>query len=270
MKVAVFDTTGASKGSIDLPQQFSSEYRPDLIRRAVLTLQNNQRTKYGASPEAGFRHSARISKRRRDYRGCYGHGISRVPRKIMSRRGERMNWVGAIAPGTVGGRRAHPPKAEKNWSTKINKKEKRAAIRSALAATMTTELVQARGHAPPKDYPFIVDQIEDIKTTKMVIEALSKLGFDDELNRVTERKIRAGKGKLRGRKYKSKVGPLIVISKECGLERAARNIPGVEVALVNELNAELLAPGTHAGRLTLFSRDSIQRIEKEGLYDGSN
>ena len=84
-----------------------------LIKRAVLTLQNNKRQRYGANPEAGKKVSAALSKRRRKYRGSYGHGISRVPRKILSRRGTSMNWQGAFAPGTVGGRRAHPPKAEK-------------------------------------------------------------------------------------------------------------------------------------------------------------
>ena len=157
MKLKILSTQNAEKGSIDLPPQFLEVPRQDLVKRAVLTIQSNSRQKYGTNPDAGKRHSTRISKRRRDYRGCYGHGISRVPRKITSRRGTRMNWVGAEAPGTVGGRRAHPPKAEKNWKKKINDKERRKAIRSALSAVMLKDLVIKRGHKLPETYPFILD-----------------------------------------------------------------------------------------------------------------
>ncbi len=125
MKLNIISTSKEKKKEIDLPSQFNEEVRPDVISRAVLAIQSNKRQPYGASPEAGKRASAEISRRRHDYRGSYGHGISRVPRKILTRRGTRMYWVGAFAPGTVGGRRAHPPKVEKNYSQKINKKERR-------------------------------------------------------------------------------------------------------------------------------------------------
>ena len=46
----------------------------------------------------------------------------------MSRSGTRLNFTGAFAPGTVGGRRAHPPKAEKNWQEKVNKKDKAGIV----------------------------------------------------------------------------------------------------------------------------------------------
>ena len=72
-----------------------------------------------------MKQSAKLSKRRRAYRGSYGFGISRTPRKILSKRGRRLGWVGAVAPNTVGGRRTHPPKAEKIWREEINTKERR-------------------------------------------------------------------------------------------------------------------------------------------------
>ena len=136
MDLAVYGITKVEVNRKKLPEQFSELIRPDLIERAVFAIQSHKKQPYGASPEAGKRHSARISRRRHKYKTSYGHGISRVPRKIMSHRGERFNWVGALAPGTVGGRRAHPPKAEKIVDQKINKKERKKAIRSALAATL--------------------------------------------------------------------------------------------------------------------------------------
>ncbi len=267
MKIPIMSIAKTEIGKSDLPIQFHEEIRPDIIKKAVEVIQACRRQPYGTDPRAGQKVSAKISRRRRDYKGSYGHGISRVPRKIMSHRGTQFNWVGALAPGTVGGRRAHPPKAEKIWEIDMNKKERRKAIRSAMAATLVKELVARRGHKVPATYPFIVEnKFEDLDKTKLVQETLEKLGFDAELTRTKKRKIRAGKGKLRGRKYKTKKGPLLVVSKKCKLLKTARNIPGIEVVEVNSLNAELLAPGCEIGRLTLFSQAALERLEKEKLF----
>jgi large subunit ribosomal protein L4e len=258
---------GNESGNKELPNQFSEEIRPDLIKRAVLIIQSNKRQKYGASPEAGKRASAKLSRRRHDYRGSYGIGISRVPRKIMSRRGTRMNWVGAFAPGTVGGRRAHPPKGEKSWGKDINRKEMNKAIRSAMAASVSREKVKERGHIIPTSYPFIIDnKFESLKKTKEVKIALEKIGIKDDLERAVKKKLRAGKGKLRGRSYKKRKGPLIVVGKECSLSKSARNISGVDVAEVRNIDAELLAPGAKPGRLTLWTVSSIDLLEKGRLF----
>ncbi len=266
MKAKIRDMKGKAGKDINLPRQFDEPLRKDLIKLAVLALQANKRQPYGAKPRAGKRASAKISRRRHDYRGAYGYGISRVPRKILSRRGTRMNWEGAFAPGTVGGRRAHPPKAVKKWHKKINKKEKRKAIRSALSASIIEELVKKRGHLI-KDYPLIVeDKFEDIGKTKDVIKALGKLGLNDELKRCSVRKIRAGKGKNRGRKYKTKKGPLIVVSKDCKLKKSASNLSGFDVEVVENINVELLAPGTIPGRATIFTESAIKRLEDKKLF----
>ena len=267
MKLNILNLSNVETGKKELPLQFNEEFRPDLIKRAVSTIQNNKRQRYGSAPGAGMRASADISKRRHNYRGCYGHGISRVPRKILTRRGTQFNWVGAIVSGTIGGRRAHPPKAEKIWEKKINMKERRKAIRSAIAATVDKNIVEKRGHSVPDNYPFIIEnKFEDIDKTKTVESILKKLGLEKELERSSGKTIRAGKGKLRGRKYKSKKGPLFVVSKECRLEKSANNIPGIDIVKVENINAEFLAPGTHPGRLTIFTESAIDKLEKEKLF----
>lgn len=267
MKLNIINLENKEIGKKELPEQFSEEVRPDLIKRAVHAIQSHKRQKYGASPDAGKRASAYLSKRRKKYRGTYGIGQSRTPRKIMSRRGRRMFYVGAFAPQTVGGRRAHPPKPEKEWSKKINKKERRKAIRSAMTAVMIKEIVKGRNHFVPENYPFIVDdKIEKINKTKEAKEALEKLGFGKELERSSVKKIRAGKGKARGRKYRKKKGLLIVTSKECNLTKTAKNIAGIDIEQVKNINAELLAPGAEPGRITLFTKSAIEKIEKEGLF----
>src|SRR3989338_7895344 len=267
MKLDVLDSTKNKVGEIKLPPQFAEEFRPDLIQRAVLAIQSHKRQSYAASKEAGKRASAKLSRRRRDYRGSYGFGISRVPRKILTRRGTRMNWVGAFAPGTVGGRRAHPPKSEKILWKKINEKERAKSIRSAIAATVIKEAVAQRGHIVPDNYPFILDdKFESLDSTKKVIDAFKKIGLESELLKAKEKKVRAGKGKSRGRKYEKRKGPLIVVSKTGILTKAAANIPGVDVVEVKSLNAELLAPGAKAGRLTLWTIAAINILKNEGLF----
>ncbi len=267
MKLDIRNNANLKSGSCDLPVQFSESYHPNLIKRAVHVLWSTARQVYGADPQAGKRHSSKLSKRRRKYRGCYGFGISRVNRKIHSRRGTRFHWVGAFSPQTVGGRRSHAPKAEKIWAKKINKKENRKAIRSAMAATVDKVLVSSRGHKVPEQYPFILSSdFESLKTTKEVIAALKGLGFTDELARSSIKKVRAGKGKMRGRKYKTKKGVLIVVSQEAPLIKAAQNIPGVDVVAVHAINTELLAPGALAGRATLWSKAALTQLTEKKLF----
>ena len=168
MKAKILTVDGKEGKEIELPKQFEEDIHPNLIKRAVLAVESKERQSYGAMPKAGQRSSAVLSRRRRKYRGSYGHGISRVPRKIMWRRGRHFGWEAAFAPGTKGGRRAHPPKAEKILEEKINKKEKRKAIRSALAASVLKKHVEDR-HETPENIPLILEsKFEDLEKTKSV------------------------------------------------------------------------------------------------------
>jgi len=267
MKLAIKDLKAAEKGSVELPAQFGEAFRPDLIKRAVQSIQSLNLTPYGAHARAGMRQSGELSRRRKNYRGSYGHGISRVPRKILTRRGTRFFWVGAVAPGTVGGRRAHAPKAQKLTEKDINTKERKKAIRCALSASMMKEVVVARGHRIPDSYPFILsNDLEQISKVKELIAALNALGFGDELDRTNTKTIRAGKGTMRGRKYKKKTGPVLVVSKTCPLNKVT-SLPGVDVIRVDELNTSILAPGTDPGRAVLFSEDAIKVMKEDNLFN---
>ena len=267
MKLAILSKDGSKKGDFTMPADYLVSVRADVIKRVVIAIEANMRQRYGADPEAGMKVSAKLSRRRRDYRGSYGHGISRVPRKIMSRRGTRFNWVAAEAPGTVGGRRAHPPKSEKSYELKVNTKERRLAIRSAIAASLDKKMVVARGHAVPENYPFIVDSsFESLTQTKDLRAALEKIGFSNELLRTSVTGIRAGKGKLRGRRKTTKNGALFITSVSSPLRKAIANIPGFSCATVTHLNARLLAPGGEPGRLIVMTEAAAQKLQNEKLY----
>jgi large subunit ribosomal protein L4e len=172
----------------------------------------------------------------------------------------------AFAPGTVGGRQAHPPRAEARVVKEIPKKEKHLALLSAIAATASKETVELRGHEVEGvlEIPLVVeDSLSELTKAKEVEEAFTNLGLLTDIYRVREsRGIRAGKGKHRGRKMKQAIGPLIVITENKGIVKAASNLPGVDVVTVSDLNAEVLAPGTHAGRLTVWTTSAIAEVGK--------
>ena len=266
MKAQVYDLEGKKTKTIDLPVQFFEEIRQDLVMRTFLAYQSHNRQPYGAYTKAGQRASAELSRRRRDFKTAYGHGISRIPRKSLWHRGTQFGWVGAFAPGTVGGRKAHAPKSQKIWFKKINKKERRKALRSALAASVVPELIKSRGHLF-LEAPLILDsKMESINKTKNVEILLEKLKLEKELERISQIKIRAGRGKSRGRRYITKKGPLFVVSNECPLIKSARNIPGIDICTVENINIALLAPGGTPGRLTIYSENAIDKIKSENLF----
>lgn len=265
--VPILNLESAQIGKIELPKQFNEPIREDLIFKAFRIASLNARQPYGSDPLAGKRKVSKLSRRRRKYKTAYGRGISRVPRKTLARRGAGMwVWVGAKAPSTRGGFEAHPPKIEKRWRLKINKKERRKSIRSALAASFDLNFV-SKSHAVPKNWPFVVsDDFENIEKTSKLREILEKLDFKDELKRCSIKKIRAGKGKLRARRVVKRKGPLLVFDKMCKTMLAAKNIPGIETALVNWLNIILLSHGGRPGRLVLFTKSALEKISKEQLY----
>jgi large subunit ribosomal protein L4e len=257
--VHIYSLEGKPAEEIDLPSIFYEEIRPDLIKRAVISAQTARIQAWGPDEMAGKRTSAHTWGK--------GHGVARVRRVKGSR--YPAAGLGAFSPQTVGGRRAHPPKVEKILHERINKKERRLAIRSAIAATKDKKLVDFRGHAVDKipELPIVVvDEIETIKKAKQVRELFERLGVWADVERVmNSRKVRAGRGKMRGRRYRQAVGPLIVVGQERGIELGARNLPGVDVVRVEALGAEDLAPGGVPGRLTIWTKSAVQKLA-EGIF----
>jgi large subunit ribosomal protein L4e len=254
MKANVIDLSGNVAGQVELPKVFEEEYRPDLIKRAVLAAQANRLQPYGPHFYAGMNTSARS--------WGPGHGVSRVPRILNGRRA-------AGIPMAVGGRRSHAPQPTADRTEKINNKERRKAIRSAIAATTVPVLVSARGHLFSRDLPVVAQNaLENLTKTAEVKKFLEAAGLWSDVERAKLGKnVRAGKGKFRGRRYKKRKSILIVAGQDQGLRMAARNLPGVDIVTVERLNAELLAPGTKAGRLTIWTESSLQKLNDKNVRE---
>ena len=261
VSVKVHTLDGKKRGTVTLPEVFDTPLRRDIIKRAVLAQQSARYQRHGVDPMAGKRTSAES--------WGVGHGRARVPRRKGA--GYRSASHAAFAPFTVSGRKTHPPEAAKDPLERINKKERRLAIRSAIAATANREIVSSRGHIFESDeLPIvIIDKLQELQTTADVQEVLENLGVWTDIVRVKNgRKVRGGNARRRGRKYRRPVGPLIIITDDGGIRQAARNIPGVNVEYVSKLNAELLAPGTQPGRLTIWTKSAIESLVKGGSEGG--
>ncbi len=245
MKAQVTSLDGGVSRSIELPEIFSEEYRPDLIKKAVMALQSTRRQPHGTDPFAGIRSSA--------VGWGSGRGSSHVPR---IKNGSRA----AKVPQAKGGREAHPPKVAKVLIKEINQKEKQKAFRSAVAASVNPELIKGRGHLFEGAVPVILeDRFETIGKTAEIITALTTAGvYNDVIKAKDSRKVKAGRGKMRGRRFKQRKSLLIVTADKP--LTAARNLSGVDAVTVDQLNVEHLAPGMLAGRLTVWTESALVRL----------
>ena len=261
MKIKLLDIKGTEKGSIDLPKEFSAPVREDIVAK-VLEAKKKQQP-YAPSPVAGKQHSAKgkLVHRRHVWRSGYGRGASRVPRKIFSQRGSHFNWEAAEVPQARGGMRAHPPKVAHFLKVlKINKKEMKIAFASALSATANEKYVLEKYSSIDKvdaKIPLVISISGKLKV-KDLLAGLNKILGKDLYNVAIKKKsIRAGKGTMRGRKYKSNAGMLLVVGDKEDVKTKM-----FEVKTVNELGVADLAKGG-LGRLTIYTEKAVADLGKK-------
>jgi len=260
MKAEILDISGKKQKDITLPSFFSEKIRYDLILKILEAKKHKQ--PHSPSPVGGKQHSAsgKVKHVRHVWKTSYGKGLSRIPRMIMSRRGSQFNWVGAEIPSTVGGRRAHPPKILSMINTKkINKKELALALKSSIGATADKKQVMRKyanlEEKQLRPLPIIVDsKIANLKT-KELIDSLKKI-LGKELFKISikTKSVRPGKGKARGRKYKSNAGALIVLGKDEKIKTGAFDIVNATTVGINDL-----AKGG-PGRLTVYTENAIKDL----------
>lgn len=262
MKATIHSLDGKKGAQITLPNVFEERYLPDVIARAVIAKQSRKLQPKGSDVLAGLRTTAEYIGRRAAFRSGINKGKARLPH--VKSGGGGLGRVMRV-PHAVGGRRAHPPKVGKVIVKQINKKENALAVRSAIAATTDKKLVAARGHKIEDitELPIIFnDKLEEVTKTKEAMTALESVGIGKDLERAKVKKVRAGKATRRGKKYKRKKSVLIVVSKG---GKAFKNMPGVDVMRASTIDIEQLAPGSQAGRLTIYTESAIKKLgEKYG------
>lgn len=251
---AVVERTASN---VVLPAVFSTGIRPDIVNFVHTNIAKNRRQGHAVNFKAGMKHSAES--------WGTGRAVSRIPRVGGS--GTSRNGQGAFGNMCRKGRMFAPIRIWRRWHRRSNLKQKRYAVATALAASAILPLVQARGHRVDNvpELPFVVsDAVEKIERTKEAVRFLRETGAWGDVQKVIDTvKVRAGKGKLRNRRYRSRRGPLVVYSgANVPLIKALRNVPGVEVAHVSRLNLLQLAPGGHVGRFIIWTEGAFQELNK--------
>lgn len=253
--ISVFSLSGDKTSTTPLPAVFEAPIRPDIVQFVHTNMNKNNRQAYAVSIVAGKQVSA----------SSWGTGraVARIPR--VGGGGTSRSGQGAFGNMCRGGRMFAPTKTWRKWHRKINTTQKRYAVASALAASAVPALVMARGHKVEQvpEIPLVLDSaLESTKKTSVAKEILAAVGaYDDVEKAANSKQVRAGKGKMRNRRYTQRRGPLIVYAENDGVEQAFRNLPGVELCCVSRLNLLQLAPGGHMGRFCIWSEKAMSSID---------
>merc|ERR1712038_368512 len=249
------DKNAPTGTTVCLPAVFRAPVRPDIVSLMHNNIAKNKRQPYCVSEPAGHQTSAES--------WGTGRAVSRIPRV----RGGGTHRSGQAAFGNMcrGGRMFAPLKTWRRWHKRCNINQRRYAMTSAIAATGVPALIMAKGHKVDEvpEIPLVVSNAaQEYKKTKQAVDLLKQLGAWDDVKRVyATRRMRAGRGKSRDRKHVQKLGPAIIYAQDNGIVRAFRNIPGVEVLDVNNLNVLRLAPGGHVGRFLIFTEDAFKALD---------
>ena len=257
MKIATYITTGTKDGEIELPLIFSTPFRRELIHKAWINLTSHKFQPQGRHPSAGQDVVADSND------PPTGQGVSRVARAQGGGGGRQ--GQGAEVASTRGGRQAHPPIVGKVIYKKLNKKENKLALCSAIAATSSKTIIESRGHKIEgiESFPIIVsDDIESISKSNEIVKVLESLKLTQDTDRLESRKSRSGQSRLRGRSKKVGKSVLFVTKEDKEMSKAIGALPGVEVKSVKDLSVLDLAPGSHPIRLTVYSKSAIEEIAK--------
>jgi len=215
----------------------------------------NHRQAYSVSNDAGHQTSAES--------WGTGRAVSRIPR--VGGGGTQRSGQGAFGNMCRGGRMFAPTKIWRRWHRRINVNQKRYAVASALAASAVPALVMARGHRVDEvpELPLVVENsLQGVIKTREAYAIMESIGAGQDCDKAKDsKKIRAGKGKMRNRRYVLRRGPLVIYDSKEGVEKAFRNLPGVETTSVDRLNLLQLAPGGHVGRFCVWTQAAFEKLD---------
>jgi len=245
-----------TKVKVQLPAVFRAPIRPDIVSFVHDQLSKNRRHPFAVSEKAGMQTSAES--------WGTGRAVARIPR--VRGGGTHRSGQGAFGNMCRGGRMFAPTKTWRRWHRRVNIKQRRYAIVSAIAASGIPALVMAKGHRIEEtpEVPLVLsDSIEALKKTKEAVRILKKTHAWNDIEKVyATKRFRAGKGKMRNRRRVMKRGPLVIYNTDNGITRAFRNIPGVTLLNVARLNLLKIAPGGHLGRFCIWTESAFKRLDQ--------
>jgi large subunit ribosomal protein L4e len=261
--VSVFDPeTAEVVATVALPAVFTAPIRSDVIHDVHTLMAKNARQAYAVGLVSGMQTPA-VS-------WGTGRAVARIPR--VPGGGTSRSGQGAFGNMCRGGRMFAPNKIWRRWHKKISVGQRRFAVSSALAATAVPALVMARGHRVDQvpEFPLVLaDSLNRVSKTKEAIAVLTKCGAMADVEKVkASKKVHTGVGKMRNRRYTQRRGPMVVYDVSEGLDKAFRNLPGVELTLVDNLSLLDLAPGGHLGRFVVWTKGAFEKLDSIfGTYE---
>ncbi len=220
--ITVYNEKSQPSGErVTLPAVFKAPIRPDIVSFIHSEISKNRRQAYAVSEKAGHQTSAES--------WGTGRAVARIPR--VRGGGTHRSGQGAYGNMCRGGRMFAPTKAWRRWHRKVNIKQRRYALVSALAASALPSLVMAKGHRieSTPELPLVLsDKVEDVKKTKEAVKILRNTAAWNDIEKVkATKRFRAVKGKMRNSRRIMKRGPLLIYNKDNGITKAFRNIPGL-------------------------------------------
>jgi len=268
--VSVYDIeiADAVVSTVTLPAVFTAPIRSDVVHYVHTLMAKNARQAYAVSNEAGHQTPAES--------WGTGRAVSRIPR--VPGGGTSRSGQGAFGNMCRGGRMFGPTKIWRRWHRHISVNQRRYAVSSALAATAIPALVMARGHRIDNvpEFPLVVSdslnsvsKINEKNGVRGAKSVLQRIGAYEDVEKARDsKKIRCGVGKSRNRRYTQRRGPLIIYDVSEGLVKAFRNLPGVDLANVDNLSLLDLAPGGHLGRFCIWTKGAFEKLDSLfGIYE---
>jgi len=156
-KTTSLTLTGDKEGEIELPLVFSTPFRRELIHKAWTNLNSHKFQRQGRHPTAGMDVVADTNN------PPTGQGISRIAR-MRGGGGGRQGQAGEVA-SIRGGRQAHPPNVNKVIYKKLNKKENKLALCSAISSIAPLEYTVNLIGSEPGDRSKTLKSLIDLAST---------------------------------------------------------------------------------------------------------
>jgi len=237
----VVSTEGGRLQEMPIPNVFNHEYKLWVIDRAIVAENTWNLQPQGHYLLAGMQTTA-------VYVGRYGVRRTgrHVGRAINPREKLAKGAMGKVrrVPSSVTGKRATPHLIEKRIREKINKKEYTVALYGAMAKTFK--------NLPE---PIILEsKVESIKNTKEINKLLKELKIIT--NKKTNPSTKKTKRSAKQKKYKHIV--TIVVKEDKGIVKAARNIPGVNVCVLDKITVGKLMPGGNTKCISIWSEGAVK------------